>query len=61
VGEFINADAGLGFLIEQARNAYDTPLVMVAVLTLALGARLLYGFVEWLEVRLLRWQRRGTR
>jgi NitT/TauT family transport system permease protein len=60
VGEFINADAGLGFLIEQARNAYDTPLVIVSVLTLALSARLLYGFVEYLESRLLRWQRRGN-
>ncbi len=61
VGEFINADAGLGFLIEQARNAYDTPLVIVTVLTLALSARLLYGFVEFLEGRLLHWQRRGSR
>lgn len=61
VGEFINADAGLGFLIEQARNAYDTPLVIVSVLTLAFSARLLYGFVEYLESRLLRWQRRGNR
>lgn len=61
VGEFINADAGLGFLIEQARNAYDTPLVIVSVLTLAVSARLLYGFVEMLETRLLRWKQRGAR
>jgi NitT/TauT family transport system permease protein len=61
VGEFINADAGLGFLIEQARNTYDTPLVIVTVLTLALSARLLYGFVEYLEGRLLWWRRREVR
>jgi NitT/TauT family transport system permease protein len=61
VGEFIKADAGLGFLINQARNSYDTPLVIVVVLTLALIARLLYSAVELLEWWLLRWQRRGIR
>ncbi|MCY3946631.1 MAG: ABC transporter permease [Anaerolineaceae bacterium] len=61
VGEFVSADAGLGFLITLARSRYDTPLVLVAVIALAVIARLLYGSVSMLERRLLAWQRSGTR
>jgi NitT/TauT family transport system permease protein len=61
VGEFVNANAGLGFLINLARSQYDTPLVIVAVLTLTLIARLLYTGVSVLEARLLAWQLRVRR
>ncbi len=63
VGEFVSADAGLGFVITLARSRYDTPLVLVAVFALAAMARLLYGAVTLLERHLLAWQRhgRGTR
>jgi NitT/TauT family transport system permease protein len=61
VGEFVNANAGLGFLINLARSQYDTPLVIVAVLTLTLIARLLYTGVAVLEARLLAWQLRVRR
>jgi NitT/TauT family transport system permease protein len=56
VGEFVSANAGLGQLIKLARDAYDTPLVAVAVLTLAALARLMYALVGLLERWLLRWQ-----
>lgn len=59
VGEFISANAGLGFLITLARSQYDTSLVIVAVLTLALIARVLYGLVTLLERHLLAWQSRA--
>jgi NitT/TauT family transport system permease protein len=59
VGEFVIADAGLGRLINIARYDYDTPLVLVAVIMLALIARSMYGVVSLLERRLLAWQRRG--
>lgn len=59
VGEFVSANAGLGFLLNLARNQYDTPLVLVAVLTLALIARLLYSAVSLIESRALAWQRRS--
>jgi NitT/TauT family transport system permease protein len=59
VGEFVSANAGLGFLINLARNQYDTPLVIVAVFTLALIARTLYGAVALLERRALAWQKRA--
>lgn len=57
VGEFINANAGIGFMISVARNQYDTALVYVGVITLAIMARTLYGMVTALERRLLLWQR----
>lgn len=59
VGEFISANAGLGFLINLARNQYDTPLVLVAVFTLTLLALTLYGLVILLERRALAWQKRS--
>jgi len=59
VGEFVSANAGLGFLINLARSQYDTPLVIVAVLTLTAIARLLYGAVSLLERRVLAWQKRA--
>lgn len=61
IGEFVSADAGLGWLIRYARQAYDTPLVFVAVFMLALMARLLYGAVSLLETWALRWQRAARR
>ncbi len=59
VGEFISANAGLGFLVNLARSQYDTPLVIISVLTLTLIARFLYGLVSVVERFVLRWQRRA--
>jgi NitT/TauT family transport system permease protein len=59
VGEFIASNAGLGFLINLARSQFDTPLVFVGVIALALMAGTLYGAVSLLERRLLAWQRRS--
>jgi len=59
VGEFVAANSGLGFLINLARQQFDTPLVYVGILTLALITGTLYGLASLLERRLLAWQRRG--
>jgi len=56
VGEFVAASEGLGFLINQARGLFNTPLVFVTIFTLVLIALTLYGFVSLLEARLLRWR-----
>jgi NitT/TauT family transport system permease protein len=61
VGEFVGADRGLGFLINQGRGVYDTALVFVAVFTLIFMAMSLYGFVALLETRLLAWQRQSDK
>ena len=59
VGEFVSSGSGLGYLVTLARNQYDTPLVIVAVLTMTALALTLYSFVAFLEWRLLAWQRRS--
>jgi NitT/TauT family transport system permease protein len=58
VGEFVSANAGLGFLVNIARSQYDTPLVIVAVLTLTFMALGLYSFMALLEWYALSWRRR---
>lgn len=58
VGEFAGAQVGLGALINIARGGvYDTPLLFVALLTLATLALALYGGASWLERRVVRWHR----
>ncbi len=56
VGEFMAANQGLGFLINQARGLFNTPLVFVAILTLVFITLTMYGLVALLETRLLRWR-----
>jgi NitT/TauT family transport system permease protein len=56
VGEFVGADQGLGFLINQARGLFNTSLVFVSVLALVVIALALYGAVMLLEMWLLRWR-----
>ena len=59
VGEFVTQGSGLGFLVTSARNQYDTPLVIVTVLTMTAIALSLYSFVVLLEWRWLAWRRRS--
>jgi NitT/TauT family transport system permease protein len=56
VGEFVAADAGLGFMINQARGLFNTPLVFVAIVVLVAIALTLYGLVSLLEKWLLGWR-----
>lgn len=53
VGEFVGADAGLGFLINLAKGQYDTALVFVAVIALVLMALVLYSSVVIIERKVL--------
>jgi NitT/TauT family transport system permease protein len=59
VGEFVVAKAGLGFWMNLARQQYDTPLVYVAVIVMALLAGLLYLCVSLFERHFLAWQRQN--
>ena len=56
VGELVDADEGLGFLLQLGDFQYDTPMVFVAVFTLIGLALMLYGIVNLLEKRFLKWQ-----
>ena len=55
VGEFVTADSGLGYLLNLGRGQFDTPLVFVALLTLATIATLSYALVSGLEKLLVTW------
>ncbi len=56
VGELVDAEEGLGFLLQLGDFQYDTPMVFVAVFMLILLALILYGIVIVLEKRFLKWQ-----
>jgi NitT/TauT family transport system permease protein len=56
VGEFVAGRHGLGALINIARGRFDTPLIFVALLTLAGVTLLMYVLVSWLERTLIDWE-----
>lgn len=56
VGELVDAEEGLGFLLQLGDFQYDTPMVFVAVFMLIALALMLYGLVLFLEKRFLKWQ-----
>lgn len=56
VGELVQAQEGLGYLLQLGDFQYDTPMVFVAVFMLVLLALMLYGVVILLEKRFLKWQ-----
>jgi NitT/TauT family transport system permease protein len=58
VGELVDAEEGLGFLLQLGDFQYDTPMVFVAVFMLIVLALMLYGIVVLLEKRYLKWQQR---
>ncbi len=57
VVELLWADRGLGFLLNYARGALDTPLLFATVATLSAMAIGLYAFVAFLERVTIRWRR----
>ena len=57
VGEFVASDRGLGYLLKQGQQLYDTALVFVGIGTLVILAQSLYGIVALGEYVLSRWQR----
>lgn len=48
-GEFLSSTQGLGFLVNVANGQYDTPLVIVGVISMIVCALLIYGCVRGLE------------
>lgn len=57
VGEFISAQAGIGFLIDQASGAFDTTGIMVPLLVLMVLAFTLDRLIVVLGDYLLRWRK----
>ena len=56
VGEFVASSRGLGYLLKQGQQLYDTSLVFVGIGMLMVLALALYGIVALAERRLLRWR-----
>jgi NitT/TauT family transport system permease protein len=59
VGEFVASSEGLGYLVKQGQNLYDTALMFVAILTLTFLALTIYGVLSLIERQALRWQHVG--
>jgi NitT/TauT family transport system permease protein len=57
VGECVASNQGLGFLLKQGQQLYDTPQVFVGIGALVVLAQTLYGVVALLERTLLHWRR----
>lgn len=56
VGEFVAGREGLGAMINIARGLFDTPLIFVALLTLAAITLALYLIATLAERALVRWE-----
>ena len=56
VGELVDAQQGLGFLLQLGDFQYDTSMVVVAVFLLIALALSMYGVVTLLERKFLKWQ-----
>ncbi|WKZ40761.1 MAG: ABC transporter permease [Anaerolineales bacterium] len=56
VGELVDANEGLGFLLKLGDFQYDTSMVFVAIFMLIALALTLYGVVTLLEKKFLKWQ-----
>ena len=59
ISEFIGAEAGLGYLINDGRNFFLVAQMLGAAVVLGLLGYLGNAGVGWLERRLLRWQHVG--
>ncbi len=59
VGEFVAADRGLGYLLKQGQQVYDTAQVFVGIGALVVLAQALYGAVALLERSVLRWREKS--
>jgi NitT/TauT family transport system permease protein len=57
VGEFVNSDKGLGFLIKQGNGEYNTARTFVALIVLVVMALIMYGSVAVMERKWLAWKR----
>lgn len=55
VGEFVNADAGLGYFIITSTAFFQTPLAFSALIILSFMGIILFQLVAWIERRFFPW------
>ena len=58
VAEFVSSDRGLGYLLVDYTNRFDTPGVFAAILVLSFMGLLTYAAVEAMERLLIPWHDR---
>lgn len=56
VGEFVAAEAGVGFRIKEATSFFNTAAVFAGLLVLMAISLVLLGVLKLFEMRVLRWQ-----
>lgn len=56
IGEFLNSDRGIGFLIAAASSRYDTARVFAGIVSLLVFVLLLNAMITRIERHLTRWQ-----
>ena len=56
VGEFVAAEAGVGFRIRESTSFFNTAGVFAGLVVLMVISLVLLGFLKLFEVRALRWQ-----
>jgi NitT/TauT family transport system permease protein len=56
VGEFVAAEAGVGFRIKEATSFFNTAAVFAGLLVLMAISLMLLGLLKLVESRVLRWQ-----
>ena len=56
VGEFVAAEAGVGFRIKEATSFFNTAAVFAGLLVLMVISLILLGILKLFEMRVLRWQ-----
>jgi NitT/TauT family transport system permease protein len=57
VGEFSGSGKGLGYLVNLARGSFDTPLIFIALIALALLGIGFYGVISLIEYWAMPWKR----
>lgn len=55
VGEFVSANAGLGYIVVRSTSDFNIPLAMAAVIVLAVISVTLYQLVSALQARMTPW------
>jgi NitT/TauT family transport system permease protein len=56
VGEFVAAEAGVGFRIKEATSFFNTAAVFAGLIVLMVISMVLLGALKLVEMRVLRWQ-----
>jgi NitT/TauT family transport system permease protein len=57
VGEFSGSGQGLGYLVNLARGTFDTPLIFIALIALALLGISFYAVISLIEYWTMPWKR----